>query len=151
MLARTTRRVRGEEGAAAVEFAIVVSLLFTIIFGIMEFGLAFFQLQNLRSAAREGARAAAVSGTRDEISEALVAGSSGSLPDGYSAFQVKVNGGSTSADMPCTITDAQGEEVEVLIPMSSLDDSVRSAFNIDMPFIPKITLNPTLAGSFRCE
>ena len=49
---KTRTKLRSEEGAAAVEFAIIVSLLFVILFGIMEFGLAFFELQNLRSAAR---------------------------------------------------------------------------------------------------
>ena len=151
MKARSHRSIRGEEGAAAVEFAIVVSLLFTIIFGIMEFGLAFFELQNLRSSAREGARAAAVEGTRAEMSSALVSGASGSLPSGYNAFLVSVGGASTNADQPCSITDAQGKEVKVTIPVSSLPANVQSSFSIDIPFVPKITLNPTLAGSFRCE
>jgi Flp pilus assembly protein TadG len=153
MRMRSHRSIRGEEGAAAVEFAIVVSLLFTIIFGITEFGLALFELQNLRSSAREGARSAAVEGTRTEIRDALVAGASGSLPTTYStsAFQVTVDGTSTSADQPCSITDAQGKEVRVLIPVSTLPANVQSAFSIDIPFIPHITLNPTIAGSFRCE
>ena len=77
---KTRSKLRGEDGAAAVEFALVVSLLFVLLFGIMEFGLAFFELQNLRSATREGARAAAIGGTRDEISDAIVGGSSGAIP-----------------------------------------------------------------------
>jgi Flp pilus assembly protein TadG len=151
MKTRSHRSIRGEEGAAAVEFAIVVSLLFTIIFGITEFGLALFELQNLRSSAREGARSAAVEGTRAEISSALVSGASGSLPANYSGFQVTVDGTSTSADQPCSITDATGKEVKVLIPTGTLPANVQSAFSIDIHFIPHITLNPTIAGSFRCE
>ena len=75
----TRSKLRGEDGAAAVEFALVVSLLFILLFGIMEFGLAFFELQNLRSATREGARAAAIGGNDDEISAVIVQGSSGSV------------------------------------------------------------------------
>ena len=46
-------RARSEHGAAAVEFAIIAPLLFMLIFGMLQYGLAFFQVQNLRSAARE--------------------------------------------------------------------------------------------------
>ena len=54
-------KLRNEDGAAAVEFALIVGLLAVLIFGLLEYGLAFWQVQNLRSAVREGARVAAVS------------------------------------------------------------------------------------------
>ncbi len=50
-----------QKGAAAVEFAIVLSLLLTLIFGMIEFGLAMFNQQVITNAAREGARAGIVS------------------------------------------------------------------------------------------
>ena len=53
--------LRREDGAAAVEFALIAGVLAMLIFGMLQFGLAFFQLQNLRAATREGARLAAVS------------------------------------------------------------------------------------------
>jgi Flp pilus assembly protein TadG len=145
-------KLRDEDGAAAVEFAIVASLLFVLIFGIMEFGIAFFQLQNLRSSAREGARVAAVGGNRTEIRDALVGGASGSIPSGYStgAYSVSVNGATTGADQPCD-EDAQGNEVRITIPVSSLPDSVQSAFSVTIPFLPAMTLTPSIQGSFRCE
>ena len=46
-----------QKGATAVEFAIVLSLLITLIFGIIEFGLCIFNRQVITNAAREGARA----------------------------------------------------------------------------------------------
>ena len=46
-----------QQGAAAVEFAIVVSLLFLIVFGILEFALIFMQGHYVENAAREGIRA----------------------------------------------------------------------------------------------
>ena len=49
-----------QKGATAVEFAIVLSLLFTLIFGIIEFGLFIFNRQVITNAAREGARAGIV-------------------------------------------------------------------------------------------
>ena len=46
-----------QKGATAVEFAIVLSLLITLIFGIIEFSLFIFNRQVITNAAREGARA----------------------------------------------------------------------------------------------
>jgi len=45
-----------QKGATAVEFAIVLSLLITLIFGIIEFSLFIFNRQVITNAAREGAR-----------------------------------------------------------------------------------------------
>ena len=51
---------RGERGAAAVEFALVAMLLFTLLFGIIQFSLWFWAWQAGGHAAREAARYAAV-------------------------------------------------------------------------------------------
>ena len=48
-------------GAAAVEFAIVLPIFLILIFGIVEFGRAMMAMQVITNAAREGARACAVS------------------------------------------------------------------------------------------
>ena len=55
------RRLDGEHGAAAVEFAIIVPVLLLLVCGIMDFGIIFSQLHNVNEAAREGARQTAVS------------------------------------------------------------------------------------------
>ncbi len=54
---------RDERGAAAVEFALVVPLLLLLLWGIVDIGRAFYTLNNLASAVREGARSAAVMST----------------------------------------------------------------------------------------
>jgi hypothetical protein len=54
------RRCRGDAGATLVEFGLVAPILFLLVFGIVEFGWAFFQNLDVRHAAREGARLAAV-------------------------------------------------------------------------------------------
>ena len=56
-----TRR-RLEEGAAAVEFALVVPLLLVVLLAIIDFGWIFNQQLNMTAAAREGARIIAVKG-----------------------------------------------------------------------------------------
>lgn len=54
------RRGRGDEGTALVEFAFVGALLFTLVFGIISFGLLLSFKQDMTRAAAEGARAGAV-------------------------------------------------------------------------------------------
>jgi Flp pilus assembly protein TadG len=72
-ISMVTRRRRGtgfagrQEGAAAVEFAVVASLLLLIVFGIIQFGMWLSEYQVMSSAAREGARLAAVRGTAVEV------------------------------------------------------------------------------------
>ena len=61
MHTKTVQRRRGDErGAAAVEFALVGVLLFTLLFGILQFGMWFWAWQAGGHAAREAARVAAV-------------------------------------------------------------------------------------------
>ena len=54
------RRVRSNDGASAVEFAIVLPLLVMFLFGIIVFGMAYVRSQGMEAAAREGGRVAAV-------------------------------------------------------------------------------------------
>jgi Flp pilus assembly protein TadG len=135
-------KVRQEDGAAAVEFALVVGLLAVLIFGLLEYGLAFWQVQNLRSATREGARVAAVRGDEDRIEAAMVDASAGSLSSGSFDFTVSP----TLCD-----DDLHGEQITVELVNSSLSSAVQQSFEISIPFLPPITLDPTLDGSFRCE
>jgi Flp pilus assembly protein TadG len=52
--------MRGDDGAALVEFAFLAPLLFVVLFGIIEFGWTFLQHLDVRHGAREGARLVAV-------------------------------------------------------------------------------------------
>ena len=49
-------RRAGDDGAAAVEFALVLPLLLLLVFGIVDFGRAYSTRVELRHAAREGVR-----------------------------------------------------------------------------------------------
>ena len=57
---RSRKFSRNEEGAAVVEFALVMPILALIIFGIIDFGRAFYTVNNIISAVREGARYGAI-------------------------------------------------------------------------------------------
>jgi Flp pilus assembly protein TadG len=48
--------ILNRRGAALVEFAIVLPLLFALVFGIIEFGFLFYNKAMLTNASREGAR-----------------------------------------------------------------------------------------------
>jgi Flp pilus assembly protein TadG len=144
---RTPHRFAREEGAAAVEFALIAGVLFMLLFGMFEFGLAFWQVQNLRSSAREGARVAAVRGSMTDIQTRLVDSSAGSLPSGYAGFTVATDGQSGQL---CD-KDHSGDEVKVTLTNSQLPSNVQSAFQISIPFIQTFTINPDLSGTFRCE
>jgi Flp pilus assembly protein TadG len=70
------RRMRSQRGAAAVEFAIVVPLLFLLIFGIIDFGFGFHAWDASENAAREGARVAAVDPNTADITARVRSSSS---------------------------------------------------------------------------
>jgi Flp pilus assembly protein TadG len=55
--------LKREEGAAAVEFAILLPLLMLILFGIIEFGLVLYNQEVITNASREGARYGIVIGS----------------------------------------------------------------------------------------
>lgn len=144
---KMSSKLRREDGAAAVEFAIIVSLLVMLVFGMMQYGLAFFQTQNLRSAVREGARVAAVRGDASTVKAAIAGASAGSLTTGNFSYTQTVSGSTSTV---CDDSNV-GDEVLITLPTSSLPQSVRDQFSINIPFGPTMTLDPKISGSFRCE
>lgn len=62
MLRAMRNLFRRQDGAVIVEFALVVPLLFLIVFGIIDFSRAYAQLNNINSSLREGARFGAAQG-----------------------------------------------------------------------------------------
>lgn len=65
-----TRR-RGDRGAAAVEFALVLPLLITLLFGMIDFGFAINRYTVINNATREGVRAASLSGTQSDVEKVV--------------------------------------------------------------------------------
>ncbi len=59
-MTRVGGRRGGEQGAAAVEFAVLLPLLVALLFGFIQFGIAFNDKIQATNAAREGARVAIV-------------------------------------------------------------------------------------------
>ena len=51
------KKINNQNGVAMVEFAIVLPLLLIIVFGVIEFGVMFYDKAVITNASREGARA----------------------------------------------------------------------------------------------
>ena len=137
-------KLHREEGAAAVEFALIVGLLMMLVFGMMEYGLAFWQIQSLRAATREGARVAAVGGDASQVQAAVVNASTGALPAGFGGITISPAGG-------CPTDGDIDQAVTVTIDNGALPANVQGALSINVPFLPPIQLDPTIEGTFRCE
>ena len=58
---RLQKIIRDDRGASMVEFSIIVSLFFVVLFGLIEFSLALYQWNSATKAVQLGARLAAVS------------------------------------------------------------------------------------------
>jgi Flp pilus assembly protein TadG len=138
-LKRFKGRARDERGAVAVEFALISFMLFMLVFGIIQFGLAYSKYQVFLSAAREGARFAAV---RCGTSAGCVPGQvaqkvQDSLTQGYT-----IDPGPVAASQPPCTANTVGSSVTVSWPQK---------FIISVPFLPTYTTTVTIKGVFRCE
>ncbi|MBN2841367.1 MAG: pilus assembly protein [Coriobacteriia bacterium] len=70
-----------DDGAAAVEFALVAMLFFTLLFGAIQFGYTFFEYVSVAHAAREGVRWAALGASGETVELRAVAAAPGLDPD----------------------------------------------------------------------
>jgi hypothetical protein len=89
-----------EQGAAAVEMALILPLLLTLVFGIIEFGFVFNAQISLTQAVREGVRVGAIG---DDMTEANMLGR---MEDSY----LGIGGGTLSGSgTPCASGDTDGQ------------------------------------------
>ena len=103
---QTDKPVRG---AAAVELAVVLPLLLTLVFGIIEFGWVFMVRETLTNSSREGARVAVLQGSTEQDIRDRVAASMN--PTGLSTYTVQIS--RSSPGNP-------SETVKVLIPYADV-------------------------------
>lgn len=142
-------RLRGQGGAAAVEFALIAPLLFMIVFAIIEFGICFLKVQSIRAAVREGGRVAAVgapvnsTGGMTGTRETTVGASSGSIPSSrMSSIQVQSSEGGR-----CTSGNI-GDDVTIRYQVPSTGEG---SIVVTIPFVGDIPVTPVITSSFRCE
>lgn len=151
------RLASGERGASAVEFAIIASLLIMLVFGIIQFGIAYHRQQGLEAAAREGARTASIGATQTEITtrvrtaQSLFTGTdvlvdySFSGDDGVSYTPIAASG----ANRPCqTAGIGKLVKVNVRVPPPAAQ---QDRYAISLAFVGNWTITYSATGVFRCE
>ena len=116
-------RIAGVRGSAAVEFALVLPILFVVLLGLVQVGVLAKDELLVQQAARIGARQAAISPDGDSVRAAAVA-ASGGLDE--SRVTVTVSGGS-----------AQGEPVSVAV---TYDAPISVPF-VEWLFPPSVSLD----------
>jgi Flp pilus assembly protein TadG len=103
-----------QSGVAAVEFAIVAMLLFTLLFGIIEFGRLFYVFNSVQEVTRRAAREAVVRWAvdeEDEIKRLALFGVVTHLPAGAEITPARINieylneSGGLSSPLPATPSD----------------------------------------------
>jgi Flp pilus assembly protein TadG len=130
-------RRRNERGAAAVEFALLLPLLVVILFGIIALGIALMRAVNYVSAAREGARYAAVH-CRPEATTCtptLIVDRVTQAANGN-----PIGPDTPAADINCSISPGQPVTV-------SWDQPIP----VEIPLLPDMSFTMNVAGTFRCE
>lgn len=127
------RRERADRGAAMVEMAIILPILIMLVFGIIQFAIAFNRTQGLHAAAREGARTAS-------ISTASVGDINARVNDALTGINYDT---APSVSVSPTICNGrQGDQVTV---------TVTAPYTIAIPLLPSQTVTLTGQGVFRCE
>jgi Flp pilus assembly protein TadG len=138
-----------------VEFALIVGVLAMLLFGMLQFGVAFFQLQNLRAATREGARIGAVKGTVTDVRNRVQ--SAAGINNFNNSLVVTTTPATTltSTSRPCAPTSGPVPEsvrATILLNSAQLPAGLQDIFTVDIPLMPSISLrSATVYGEFRCE
>jgi Flp pilus assembly protein TadG len=103
-------------GAAVVEFAIVAPVLIMLLLGMIEFGRVMMAMELLNNAARNGARAAVLSGsTTSSVQDAVTQTLTGTSVTGASTPVIKVNG-SSSTDLSAALA---GDQISVTVSVTT--------------------------------
>lgn len=154
-----TRRKRCSEetGAAAVEFALVAPILFSLVFGIIGFGFVFAQELSLGNGARQGARYGVVASRTcsDIFSETRNGSETINLDPSQIRVVVTIGTDETTATTKC---DSQSGATDSIKPCSdsSLGDNLYVYANfkstVSVPLLPISGQVPLQGkGVFRCE
>lgn len=126
-----TRSLR-DRGAAAVEFALVVPILLTLVIGIMEFGRAYNIQTTLSNAARDGVRVMAL---QNDVAAAKSAATGAAIGLGIPESDIEVT------PLNCAPEDST--------PTATV--TVTYPFELLSGFLPLDDFTLTGTGSMRCN
>lgn len=105
----TRTRRRRSRAVAVVEMAVVLPLLLTILFGIIEFGWVFMVYTNMTNATRDACRLAVLEGTTDD-----------EVSDRISTLMGRLGITGYSTNMARATDDDPTETVSIQVPYSSI-------------------------------
>jgi Flp pilus assembly protein TadG len=97
-----------ETGAQLVEFALIATILFTLVFGIVEFGRVFNAYIVITNAAREGARVAAIGPTAGNPTTRVQTASAG-----LDMSRLSVSTTTSSTQVTTTVT----YQIQIMVPL----------------------------------
>jgi Flp pilus assembly protein TadG len=93
MMTKIIKKMKGQRGASAIEFAIILPVLLVILIGTMEFGYVMFAKAVITNASREGARRGIVwsdpRASNAEIGQAVMNYCSNLIPSATVTTQVE--------------------------------------------------------------
>ena len=145
-MTRMRHPIKREDGVAAVEFALILPVLFLILFGVLEFGRVWSQYQLFQGAAREGARCASVASTSTCVVQTRISEAAEPYTPAPAATQQLVDASGTpiageTRVNGCLVTD-KGQDIQVSWPQ---------ALQVDIPLWSNMTITTTIKAVFRCE
>lgn len=134
------------------EFSLIALLLFALLFGILQFGLAYNRVQGLHAAAREGARLASLGADVDDdvvlervkdAAPAFIARTDLNA----STVSVFVTGEPENADW-CR---GDNHNVTVKVDLTALSEADFDKYEGDIPGIGRLSPALVTEASFLCE
>lgn len=132
---RTGWRLKDERGSVAVEFGLIAPIFFLLVFGIIDFGRAFYTAHDLAAAAREGSRLAST------LPDPAGADAT-TVRDRVKNFAVSF-GGDAVTDAQIEITYVPGVDQDVTVRIRE--------YPFDFIVLPIGTINLTRQATFRHE
>lgn len=136
---------RGEDGAVAVEFALILPMLLLLVVGLIEFGRVYSELQVYQGGAREAARCAAVQAggySECDVYDTLVTHLSTYDPP-------------SEGDVTIEVIDDAGNPVGSSCDNTTVGENVRVSweqeFVLEVAFWKATTITRPIEGVFRCE
>lgn len=139
-------REQRDDGAAAVELALISPLLILLLFGIIVFGWTFFRAQSMQAAVREGGRLAAVGIDQVTIRDRMLDSQMVTTSASDLSITFTRNGSVvTSGELPCRDTD---RDAEIEVGVSLVNPANHQLW---IPLFGAVGPDYSYEAVFRCE
>ncbi|MFZ3201823.1 MAG: TadE family protein [Candidatus Acidiferrales bacterium] len=126
-----------QRGSTLVEFAVVLTVLFMFLFGVMDFARALYAYHFVANAAREGARYAIVRGSTCSSWGTACPAAASDIQTYLRNVPLGINPNNVTVTTTWTPNNNPGSTVQV---------KVQYSFQFILPFLPKSTLVMTSAS-----